>query len=89
MFQQFRGDFDGLGGCFAGAKNYFGKILSQRAVHIHLRKTQIRHGRSLESVENFFARNFSGAKSFQQAVGFGRCHRGTMPHAAAAVTREN
>jgi hypothetical protein len=58
----------------AGAKNHFRKIFAERAMSINLCKAQVGYRRGLEGAQDFFARNCSSAKLFQQLIGFGGCH---------------
>ena len=89
LLQKFGRDFDHLFRRLAGAKNDFGEIFAERAVHVHLGEPQIGHRCGLEGVQDFLLRNFPRAKLFQQLRGFGHCHGGTMPHGSPAVTRES
>ena len=88
VFQKFRRDFDNLFRRLAGAENDFGEIFAERAVRVHLGKAEVSHRRGLEGAQDFFARNFSGAKLVQQLRGFNSCHRWKMPRELPAVTRE-
>jgi len=89
VLQKFRRDFDNLLRRLARTEDHFGEILAERAVRVHLREAEVGHRRGLKRVQHLLHRNFSGAKLLQQLRGFGRCHRGTMPHESPAVTREN
>ena len=51
-----------------------GKPLRKRAVRVHLRKAEVGHGRGLKRPQDFFARDFSGAKLLQQFACFGGSH---------------
>jgi len=88
VFQKFGGNLYGLFRRLARAENDFGKIFPQRAMRVHLRETEISDRRGLEGAQDFFRRDFSRAKLCEQLGGLGRCHRRTMPHELAAVTRE-
>ena len=63
--QKFGGDFDDLLRRLARAKNHFGKTLAQGAMRVHLRKAEVGHRRGLKGLQDFLARNFSGAKLVQ------------------------
>ena len=56
--EQLGGDFDHLFRRFAGAKNDFGEIFAQRAVRVHLRKTEIGHRRGLKRVQHLSRAGF-------------------------------
>ena len=75
-------------GSLARAENHFGKIFAQRAVRVHLGKAEVGRGRGLKGPEDFFERDFSGAKLFQQFSGLGGCHPGRMPDVSLSVTLE-
>jgi hypothetical protein len=74
VFQNFCRNFNDLFRRLARAKNHFWEILAERPVHVHLRKAKVRHRRGLERPQDFFARDFSGAKLLQQFACFGGSH---------------
>ena len=88
VFEQFGRDLDDLFRRLAGTKNDFGKIFSQRAMRVHLRETEVGDRSGLEGAQDFFLRDFSGAKLFEQLGGLGRCHRRKLHHEMRTVTRE-
>ena len=87
--KKFGGDFDDLIRRLAGAKNDFGEVFPERAVRVHLCKAEVGHRRGLKGLQNFFPRDFSRAKLFQQLSRLASCHGVTMPHETPVVTREN
>ena len=74
MFQKFCRDFYHLLRRFARAENNFRKAFAQRAVHIHLRKTDVGHRRGLERLQDPVAAHAAGAEFFQQLNRFGNRH---------------
>ena len=88
MVNELASDLNNLFGRLACAEDNFWKTFPQRTVRVHLGKTNIRHRRGLESAQNFFAGDASGAELFQQLSGFGRRHLATMPKAIHVVTRD-
>jgi hypothetical protein len=88
-FQNFCGDVNDLHRRFARAENHFWKTFAQRAVRVHLGEAEIGRGRGLKSAQDFFARDFPGAKFFQQLNGFRSRHRLAMlPQDSGMVTLE-
>jgi len=87
-FEELGGDFDDLFGCFAGAKNDFGKILAERAMRVHLGETEIYGGRRLESLQNLGPAHSARSEFFQQFRGFRCGHTANMPRGLRWVTRE-
>ena len=73
-FEQFGGDFQDLFRGFARAEDDFGKTFPQSAMRVHLRKTEIRHGRCLERLENLLAADSARPKLFQEFDCFRRGH---------------
>ncbi len=58
MLQQFGGDLDDLFRRLARAENHFGKIFAERAVRVHLRETEVGHGRGLKCAAEPFRAGF-------------------------------
>src|SRR5258706_4744960 len=88
-FEKFGRNFEDLLGSFACAEDDFGESFAQGTMGIHLRKTEVCHGRGLESLEDLLARNSARAKLFQESDSFHRSHGGRMAKLSPAVTPEN
>ena len=87
-FENLAGDLGNLVGSLAFAINNLGEILAQRAMQVHLGKSQISQRRGLESTQNLAGSDAPRAKLLQQSDGFGRCHNQRLPRGARLVTQE-
>src|SRR5262245_16110064 len=85
-FHERRCDTYDLFGCFARAEDDFRKILPQRPMRVHLRKTQIRQWCRLKGVQDLVATDSARAEFLQQLNRFGSRHSGTVPRKQKPVT---
>ena len=75
-------------GRLARAENDLRETLAQRAVRVHLREAEVRHGRGLKGAQDLVAAHAAGAKFFQELDGFRRCHGARMAENGGVVTQE-
>ena len=71
MIEKLGGNFHNLLGRFAGAENHLWKTFAQRAMRVHLRKTDIGDWRGLERLQDFVTPHAAGAEFFQELNRFG------------------
>ena len=71
MIEELGGNFHNLLRRFACAENHLWETLAQRAMRVHLRKTNIRDWRGLKGLQDFIASHAAGAEFFQELNRFG------------------
>lgn len=74
MIKKLGSNLSDLMGSLTSSEDDFGKALTQRAMRIDSRESDVSTGRGLKCFENFVARHATGAKFLQQLSCFDNGH---------------